>query len=118
LGGQFQRAGGSQPGWSRLLSVVSLVLMLAVLCIPATNQPSWLTLMIMANIPLALVGAVLGLWLAGQPLSVAALIGFITLAGISVRNGILKVSHYMNLMRLRGERFDHAMLTCAARWSA
>jgi HME family heavy-metal exporter len=61
----------------------------------------------MANIPLALVGAVLGLWLAGQPLSVAALIGFITLAGISVRNGILKVSHYINLMRFEGERFDH-----------
>ena len=51
-----------------------------------------------ANIPLALVGAVLGLWVSGQPLSVAALIGFITLAGISVRNGILKVSHYLNLM--------------------
>jgi HME family heavy-metal exporter len=57
----------------------------------------------MANIPLALVGAVLGLWLSGQPLSVAALVGFITLAGISVRNGILKVSHYINLMRFEGE---------------
>ena len=65
---------------------------------------------IMANIPLALVGAVLGLWLSSQPLSVAALVGFITLAGISVRNGILKVSHYLNLMRLEGERFDHAMI--------
>ena len=40
----------------------------------------------------------------------AALIGFITLAGISVRNGILKVSHYLNLMRAEGENFDHAMI--------
>jgi hypothetical protein len=53
--------------------------------------------LIMANVPLALVGSVLGLWLSGQPLSVAALIGFITLAGIATRNGILKVSHYLNL---------------------
>ena len=42
-----------------------------------------LSALIMVNIPLALVGAVLGLWLSGQPLSVAALVGFITLAGIS-----------------------------------
>ena len=62
------------------------------------------------NIPLALVGAVIGLWLSGQPLSVAALVGFITLAGISVRNGILKVSHYINLMRMEGESFDHKMI--------
>jgi HME family heavy-metal exporter len=57
------------------------------------------------------VGAVVGLWLSGQPLSVAALVGFITLAGISVRNGILKVSHYINLMRFEGERFDPTMIT-------
>jgi HME family heavy-metal exporter len=56
------------------------------------------------------VGAVLGLWLSGQPLSVAAMIGFVTLAGISVRNGILKVSHWLNLMRLEGEGFDQAMI--------
>jgi len=53
---------------------------------------------------------VLGLWLSGQPLSIAALVGFITLAGIAVRNGILKLSHYINLMRFEGERFDHAMI--------
>src|SRR3989344_4991326 len=65
---------------------------------------------LLAIVSLVLVGAVLGLWISGQPLSVAALIGFITLAGISVRNGILKVSHYLNLMRVEGERFDTAMI--------
>ncbi len=107
LGGQFQ----AQEEASRLvglLSIVSLVLMFAVL--HTRYQSVRLSALIMANIPLALVGAVLGLWLSGQPLSVAALIGFITLAGISVRNGILKVSHYLNLMRLEGERFDQAMI--------
>ncbi|QPF76114.1 efflux RND transporter permease subunit [Roseateles sp. DAIF2] len=102
LGGQFQ----AQEEASRLvglLSIVSLGLMFVVLY--SRYRSSALALLIMANIPLALVGAVLGLALSGQPLSVAALVGFITLAGISVRNGILKVSHYINLMRFEGESF-------------
>lgn len=107
LGGQFQ----AQEEASRLvglLSLVSLTLMFIVLY--SRYQSMRLSLLIMSNIPLALVGAVIGLWIAGQPLSIAALVGFITLAGISVRNGILKVSHYINLMRLEGEDFDHKMI--------
>ncbi len=107
LGGQFQ----AQEEASRLvglLSIVSLVLMFVVLF--SRYKSVVLSALIMANIPLALVGAVLGLWLSGQPLSVAALVGFITLAGISVRNGILKVSHYINLMRMEGESFDQKMI--------
>ncbi|HSV57347.1 MAG TPA: efflux RND transporter permease subunit [Variovorax sp.] len=107
LGGQFQ----AQEEASRLvglLSLVSLTLMFVVLY--SRYQSTKLSLLIMANIPLALVGAVVGLWVAGQPLSVAALVGFITLAGISVRNGILKVSHYINLMRFEGESFDQKMI--------
>ena len=62
-----------------------------------------LALIIMGNIPLALIGSVTALWIAGQPLSVATMIGFITLAGISARNGILKISHYINLVLHEGE---------------
>ena len=69
-----------------------------------------LAAMIMANVPLALVGAVVALWLSGQPLSVAALVGFVTLTGISARNGILKISHYINLCAFEGERFGEAMI--------
>ena len=108
LGGQFQ----AQEEASRLiglLSIVSLTLMFLVLY--SRYKSAVLSALIMVNIPLALVGAVIGLWLSGQPLSVAALVGFITLAGISVRNGILKVSHYINLMRFEGERFDQQMIT-------
>ena len=107
LGGQFQ----AQEEASRLvglLSIVSLTLMFVVLY--SRYKSAVLSALIMVNIPLALVGAVIGLWLSGQPLSVAALVGFITLAGISVRNGILKVSHYINLMRFEGENFDHKMI--------
>lgn len=107
LGGQFE----AQEKATRLvgfLSLISLTLMFAVLY--SRYQSMRLSLIIMGNIPLALVGAVLGIWLSGQPLSVAALVGFITLAGISVRNGILKVSHYIHLMRFEGENFDRNMI--------
>jgi HME family heavy-metal exporter len=69
-----------------------------------------LVLIIMANIPLALIGSVIALYLAGQPLSVASMIGFITLAGISARNGILKISHYINLALYEGEQFGHDLI--------
>jgi HME family heavy-metal exporter len=64
-----------------------------------------LALIVMGGIPLALIGSVIALNIAGQPLSVASMIGFITLAGISTRNGILKISHYINLALYEGERF-------------
>ena len=107
LGGQFQ----AQEEASRLvglLSIVSLVLMFVVLF--SRYKSVVLSALIMANIPLALVGAVLGLWLSGQPLSVAALVGFITLTGIATRNGILKISHYINLCKFEGESFSQSMI--------
>ena len=107
LGGQFQ-AREEASRLVGLLSIVSLTLMFVVLY--TRYKSVALSALIMVNIPLALVGAVLGRWLSGQPLSVAALVGFITLAGISVRNGILKVSHYLNLMRMEGEDFDQKMI--------
>ena len=91
-----------------LLSIGSFLLMFAVL--NNRYKSMRLSLMIMSNIPLAMVGAVIGLWISGQPLSIAALIGFITLAGISVRNGILKISHYLNLMQSEGESFSLSMI--------
>ena len=107
LGGQFQ----AQEEAARLIAVLavgSAILIFMVLY--GRYRSALLAALIMANVPLALVGAVFGLWLSGQPLSIAALIGFITLAGISTRNGILKVSHWLNLMRFEGEQFDTAMI--------
>jgi HME family heavy-metal exporter len=107
LEGQFQ----AQEEATRLLGLLAMVAMLMVFVVlHARYRSSRLVLMIMANIPLALVGGVAALWLSGQPLSVAALVGFVTLAGIATRNGILKISHYINLCRFEGERFGADMV--------
>ncbi|MGD9803866.1 MAG: efflux RND transporter permease subunit [Hyphomicrobiaceae bacterium] len=91
-----------------ILSLVSLALIFMVLY--QRYQSSVLAAIILANIPLGLIGSVIALWLAGQPLSVASMIGFITLAGISARNGILKISHYINLAILEGEAFGRDLV--------
>jgi HME family heavy-metal exporter len=69
-----------------------------------------LALIIMGGIPLALIGSVIALTITGEPLSVASMVGFITLAGISARNGILKISHYVNLALHEGERFGRRLI--------
>jgi len=107
LEGQFQ-AQEQAARLIALLSVVSLTMIFMVLYSRYRSAP--LTLIIMSNIPLALVGSVIALWLAGQPLSVAALVGFITLTGIATRNGILKISHYINLCAFEGETFGRPMI--------
>ena len=78
-----------------ILSLVSLSLIFAILY--SRYRSAVLSLIIMFSMPLALIGAVVALWLAGQPLSVASMVGFITLTGIAARNGILKISHTINL---------------------
>jgi HME family heavy-metal exporter len=107
LEGQFQ----AQEQATRLilgLSLVSLAMMFLVLY--SRYQSVVLAGIVMANIPLALIGAVVAMWIAGVSLSVASMVGFVTLAGIATRNGILKISHYVNLCRLEGETFGQAMI--------
>ncbi len=102
LEGTFQ----AQEDASRLIALLSLVsLTLIFVVLYSRYRSAVLALIIMGNVPLALVGAIAALWIAGQPLSVASMIGFITLAGIATRNGILKVSHYLNLALHEGERW-------------
>ena len=78
-----------------MLSLVSLTLIFAILY--SRYRSVVLALIVMGSLPLALIGAVAALWWAGQPLSVASMVGFITLTGIAARNGILKISHTINL---------------------
>ena len=107
LEGQFQ----AQEQATHLiagLSMVSLTMMFLVLY--SRYQSVVLAGIVMANIPLALIGSVVAMWLAGVSLSVASMVGFITLAGIATRNGILKISHYINLCKFEGEHFSQAMI--------
>lgn len=107
LEGQFQ----AQEQATRLIGALALLSLLLVVLVLYSRYRSWrLTAMILGSIPLALVGSVAALWLAAEQLSVATLIGFITLSGIATRNGILKVSHYLNLATLEGERFGRELI--------
>ncbi|MFN7594718.1 MAG: efflux RND transporter permease subunit, partial [bacterium] len=107
LEGTFQ----AQEEAARLIAGLSLVsLALIFMVLYSRYKSAVLALIIMGNVPLALVGAIAALWIAGQPLSVASMIGFITLAGIATRNGILKVSHYLNLALLEREKWGLALV--------
>ncbi|MFN0164188.1 MAG: efflux RND transporter permease subunit [Burkholderiales bacterium] len=107
LEGQFQ----AQTQAMRLIAGLSMVsLAMIFLVLYSRYGSAVLAAIIMANIPLALIGAVAAMWIAGVQLSVASLVGFITLAGIATRNGILKISHYINLCRFEGETFGQAMI--------
>jgi len=107
LEGQFQ-AQEQATQLITLLALVSLTMMFLVLY--SRYRSAVLAGIVMANIPLALVGSVVAMWLAGVSLSVASMVGFITLAGIATRNGILKISHYVNLCRFEGETFGTKMI--------
>jgi len=85
------------------LSLASVLLIF--LLLQSRYRSPLLALIIMGNIPLALIGGVVALWIAGLPLSVASMMGFVTLAGISTRNGILKISRYINLALHEGMKF-------------
>jgi len=107
LEGQFQ----AQEQAARLIALLASVSLLMIFLVLYSRYRSVvLTAIIMGNIPLALVGSVIALWISGQPLSVAALVGFITLTGIATRNGILKMSHYINLCAFEGETFGRDLI--------
>lgn len=91
-----------------LLSLVSLALIFLVLYSRYESAP--LALIVMGNVPLALVGSVAAIWIARLDLSVATMVGFITLTGITARNGILKISHTLNLVLFEGQPFDRATI--------
>ncbi|MGE3844411.1 MAG: efflux RND transporter permease subunit, partial [Vicinamibacterales bacterium] len=98
-GGQF----ASEQSASRRLMVLGVAVTAGVfmLLVLAFGRPRD-ALIVMINLPLALIGGVGGVYLAGGVLSVASMIGFITLFGIATRNGIMLVSHIKHLMEVEG----------------
>jgi CzcA family heavy metal efflux pump len=97
--GQFE----SEAQASRRLLLLGTGVVLGIVLILTTAFHSFRdALIIMINLPLALVGGVAGVYLAGGVLSVASLIGFITLFGIATRNGIMLISHIHHLREVEG----------------
>jgi heavy-metal exporter, HME family len=91
-----------------ILTPVSILLILTVL--QQRFRSIVLCLIIMGNIPLALVGSVAAIWIAGQDLNLAAMIGFIAVTGVAVRNSLLKVSHFINLHLHEGMPIGRALV--------
>ncbi len=72
-----------------------------------------LSLQVMAAIPMAFIGSVAALVITHQELTIASLVGFISLGGIASRNGILLLQHYLHLVREEGESIDETMIVRA-----
>ncbi|RYZ75645.1 MAG: efflux RND transporter permease subunit, partial [Proteobacteria bacterium] len=90
------------------LGVLSLLAIFVLLFI---HFRSWvLSIQVMLNVPLALIGSIFAIYLTERILSVATLIAFITLCGIASRNGILMITHYLHLMAEEGESFGLEMI--------
>jgi HME family heavy-metal exporter len=106
-GGQFesQQRATWLIGLLAMLSVAGMFVVLLILY-PSVR----IVLQILNALPTAFIGGVLALVLTGQTLTIASLVGFISLGGIAVRNGILLVSHYFHLLREEGESFTPQMI--------
>ncbi len=98
LGGQFEN---QQRAAARLAIVVPVAIALIFLLLFATFGSIKQALLILSNIPFAMIGGVFALWISGEYLSVPASVGFIALLGIAVLNGVVMVS-YFNLLEAQG----------------
>ena len=106
-GGQFQ----AQQEATRRLSVLTIFSLVAIFFLLLKALGDWRSAaQVMINIPLALIGAIFAMLLTGGVFSVATLVGFISLVGITSRNGIMMISHYLHLMREEGEDFTEQMV--------
>ncbi len=103
FGGQFE----AQRSATRLISILAGVSLAGIFLVLMMLYPSVrVTLQILNAIPTAFIGGVLALVITDQTLTVASLVGFVSLGGISVRNGILLVTHYFHLMKEEGQPFS------------
>lgn len=110
-GGQFEN---QQRASARLMLVVPLALGLVFLLLFSTFRSVRQALLVLSNIPFALVGGIVALWLTGEYLSVPASVGFIALLGIAVLNGIVLVS-YFNQLREEGVSLSESVRLGARR---
>ena len=110
-GGQFEN---QQRAAKTLAIVVPVALLLIFLLLFSTFQSVRQALLVLSNVPFALVGGIVALWLTGEYLSVPASVGFIALLGIAVLNGIVMVT-YFNELRSLGLTMDQVVREGAMR---
>ncbi len=110
-GGQFEN---QQRAAARLAVVVPIALGLVFVLLFSTFRSVRQALLILSNIPFALVGGVVALWLTGEYLSVPASVGFIALLGIAVLNGVVLVS-YFNQLQSEGMSLGEVVVQGAKR---
>ncbi len=108
--GQFQ----SQQSASQMIAILFAVALLGVFFVLYTLFRSInLALQVMAALPMAFIGSVAALVWTGQTVTIAAMVGFISLAGIASRNGVLLLQHYLHLVEFEGESFTKSMIVRA-----
>ncbi len=106
-GGQFE----AQQEATKRLSVLTVFSLVAIFFVLLKALGDWRSsLQVMINVPLALIGAIIAMLITGGVFSVATLVGFISLVGITSRNGIMMISHYLHLIREEGEGFTEHMI--------
>lgn len=104
-GGQFEN---QQRAMARLAVIVPLVLLLIIALLYASFGNGRQALLVMLNVPFALVGGIAALWLRGLNLNLSASVGFIALFGIAVLNGVVLIA-YLNQLRDEGKPLDEAV---------
>ena len=110
FGGQFE----SQQSASRTIALLFLVSMGGVFLVLFTMFRSVnLSLQVMAALPMAFIGSVAALVVTGQTLTIAAMVGFVSLTGIASRNGILLLNHYLHLVKYENEDWTKEMIVRA-----
>jgi len=106
-GGQFE----AQEQAAQKITIMSIVAIAGIFLLLYLALGSMrLALLVMANLPLALIGGVVMVFVSGGTLSIASLIGFITLFGIATRNGIMLITHYQHLLHEENVPFRDAIL--------
>ena len=108
-GGQFEN---QQRAMRRLMFIVPMTIVLIFFLLFTTFDSFKLALLVLLNLPFALIGGVLALWISGLYLSVPASVGFVSLLGIAVLNGVVLVSSFQQLLS-EGKAVSEAVLTGA-----
>lgn len=111
-GGQFESAKNA----TRMIGLLGLISLAAMfLALYTLFHSTNLALQVLSALPMAAIGAVAALVITRQSLTVASMVGFISLSGIASRNGILLIAHYLHLVRHEGEQFTPEMVERAGK---